>query len=817
MAILPGNQGELARIARDVTTRFAGHRAAISGVVARYIGSGPASFRPLPIDAAARELRLAVASATVPLRMAPGGELPPCLFESPNDVKPVLRLGQILVERDASNYQRIASCERCSARTVCAGPIKSIAARVAPLARPLGDDERAAGLVPMSEERARVLLEYRSQFFLTSPEGTVRERRIVRVNFHCNQACDFCFVSRELPPVEHERIVKEITEVAERKAVLDLSGGEPTLNPRLSEYLSLARDLGVPEVELQTNAIKMADAAFAKQLVDAGLKQAFVSLHGITPEVCDRVTAAPGTFVKTVQGIKNLISLGVITRLNFVVCGYNAQQLAKFPDFVAREFGSIRPETQIDINFSYVAASTDNVPRDTGLIPRFTDVAWALAEARSRSVALNIRMTGFDSKCGVPACYLPRDIREEHFAKDIPKEELAHVGNGFTKSSACASCELDRRCYGIRTTYAEMYGTDELRPIVNGEVTTAPVISKPTSLRGTVWTSIGLSPSHTLFESSPALLVDESAWLPAKLTWVEASGSTHDREIVQLDVGLREVIKVERASVGAAERAAAEFTARGYVARVFSDGGNAQRSARAIAFVGRSRAAVDEAMAVEPNLVLPFGERDQLVHRMGALLGYPSCCVDWFARTKDQDDATHIERLGSQQQGALSFEQNWVAVPIRLFSHFPCSPTCAATAKLAKATFAAIQAKSLEYATHLERALRTVSLASSADRFALLVDARSDGPDSYRYSGVLSHRTLGVEHGILSRPTFRAFYLEVVAPLEQGNRVRRTPSSLLVYRDETLIREIHFAPKQCPRLLDFTGSKIVRRLSVTPG
>ena len=251
---------------------------------------------------------------------------------------------------------------------------------------------------------------------------------------------------------------------ARRGASLSLSGGEPTLNPRLLAYIARATELGIERLDLQTNAIKMSDAAFAQALAAAGLKTAFVSLHGTTPATSDLVTRAPGTFVKTVQGIKNLLSVGILTRLNFVLCGHNSAEFAEWPDYVAREFVGLGPHA-VQINFSFAAASTHNVPRDTALLPRFSDVAWALEAALDRADALGIPLLGFDSQCGVPACFLPPRVRESFFTQDLPGTALSDFSMAFRKGEACSACALEDRCYGVRTAYAEMYGTGELRAI----------------------------------------------------------------------------------------------------------------------------------------------------------------------------------------------------------------------------------------------------------------------------------------------------------------------------------------------------------------
>jgi pyruvate-formate lyase-activating enzyme len=397
----------------------------------------------------------AAARSGLAVAAAPGSALPPCVFADHEEAASVLYLFED--ERASRDHTRIALCEGCGARHVCPGPRVAVAAEVAAIGHrlPLG----ARG-IPLPRERERVLRELRSVLFKKGPGGAALEHRVLRVNFHCNQACDFCFVSRELPPPEEDLLEAELAEAARRGASLALSGGEPTLNPRLAFYLARAVELGITRVQLQTNAIKMSDPAYTAELVAAGLRSAFVSLHGTTAATSDRVTAAPGTFVKTLAGIKNLIDAGVAVCLNFVLCAYNAAELAALPDFVAREL-----QGRAEVNFSFVAAGSENVPRDTGLIPRFSDVAWALEAAIDRARALGIAFLGFDSQCGVPACFLPEDVRAQWFVEDLPPEEIGAFAGSFRKGEACERCALSRRCYGLRAAYADTYGTGELRPL----------------------------------------------------------------------------------------------------------------------------------------------------------------------------------------------------------------------------------------------------------------------------------------------------------------------------------------------------------------
>ena len=58
---------------------------------------------------------------------------------------------------------------------------------------------------------------------------------------------------------------------------LVLSGGEPTLHPQLADLIRFAKSLGAFDViEMQSNGVKCADMAYARELVEAGLEQGHV-------------------------------------------------------------------------------------------------------------------------------------------------------------------------------------------------------------------------------------------------------------------------------------------------------------------------------------------------------------------------------------------------------------------------------------------------------------------------------------------------------------------------------------------------------------
>jgi pyruvate-formate lyase-activating enzyme len=249
-----------------------------------------------------------------------------------------------------------------------------------------------------------------------------------------------------------------IREAGERRAILCLSGGEPTLNPRLADYVALGKAAGVRRIELQTNAIRLGDGPLCDALAAAGLDEALVSLHAATAEISDAVTAAPGTFVKTVAGLDRLARSPVRLRLNFVFCRRNAAEFPAVVDLVAARW----PAAILGV--SVVGSHTDVVPRTTELIPRFSEIATPLGEGLRRARAAGITVTGFESMCGMPLCLVPPEAAAWREIPELPPGE----GEGeFVKPDACRACALAPRCFGLRRGYVELYGGGEVRPVAH--------------------------------------------------------------------------------------------------------------------------------------------------------------------------------------------------------------------------------------------------------------------------------------------------------------------------------------------------------------
>jgi len=420
----------------------------------------PDALAPLPamLDAAAKLVDAARTHA-LPVSLDPATFLPPCLFPRPARIASIYALTAGGAERPG--HARLPACEACAVRDRCPGPPVDLPDDLAddlPAAtpRPLADDRLRRRLTVIATPREQIERELVTREVYRRPGGRTVPAHIVRIGFRCNQACHFCFVSTHLPAAPPARVEAAIDEIAELRGILVLSGGEPTLDPRLAAYARRGKAGGAIEVELQTNATRLGDPATCRELHEAGVDTAFVSLHGATADVSDRVTAAPGTFERTRAGLDALVASGIRVRINFVLCELNREQ---FPAFVAM-MAERWPAAALTVSF--VGTSTDLVPRAPWLVPRYRDVLPALQRGLALARTRGLEVGGFDSMCGLPLCLVPDDLRPFFDLAPIPPDS---DGGEFIKPAPCERCVLQSRCFGLRRGYAQMYGWEELSPV----------------------------------------------------------------------------------------------------------------------------------------------------------------------------------------------------------------------------------------------------------------------------------------------------------------------------------------------------------------
>jgi len=290
---------------------------------------------------------------------------------------------------------------------------------------------------------------------------------IVRLLEPCQARCAFCICRSAQPDMvsSADDIEERISSgrVAGFRDVV-FTGGEPTLVRELPELLSRARTLRYRRVGVQTNGIKMADMAYAQELVSAGLNSVLQSLHSHEPGVHESIFQIDGCFTDCVRAVQNSMALGLNVCLNYVTTVDNQDGHRDFVRFVHENFGRPnrwrfphRPRYP-SISFSSMSPQGWGA-NNSSILPRLSSVASSvrLAAELAEELGIFVRIPGL---CGFPPCLLP----EHALLFDELRDSEPVTIEARQYFDGCDDCAFRGGCSGYWKGYVLHHGTEEFRP-----------------------------------------------------------------------------------------------------------------------------------------------------------------------------------------------------------------------------------------------------------------------------------------------------------------------------------------------------------------
>lgn len=338
----------------------------------------------------------------------------------------------------------------------------------------------------------------------------VGDRVHICVGADCNNNCIFCMeddredralrVGDQTPEdvrkmIESNRGVREIL----------FTSGEPTLNQDLPRFIRWASEAGYRVVGVISNGRRFSYEPYLRGLLDAGMNNVIVSIHGHDRKTHDALARTRGSFSQTLAGLENLHRLrgdrDFRVQTSTVVNRRNLPHLAAFCrlmetfDLDQHVFNVMMPDGRGERFF-------DN------LMPRYGEVTRAFLELVPR---LSAAFLGRVALVDIPYCTtegLPDSLRgyveryfhyepEGSFERRSRGMERSGSGEdaaglfvegsltgektaftrvtrtyqeGFVKDkrAACERCRYHPVCRGIWKPYLERFGWDEFEPVTSG-------------------------------------------------------------------------------------------------------------------------------------------------------------------------------------------------------------------------------------------------------------------------------------------------------------------------------------------------------------
>lgn len=160
----------------------------------------------------------------------------------------------------------------------------------------------------------------------------------LNINNVCNLKCTHCYRKPENNRGGIKNAYSLLDQLRRTKMNgrmrLDILGGEPLLSEDFMDVVSYAKTKArIENIQVFTNAT-LIDDAVAVKMRNSGVKIAVVPLHSHIEKVHDSITQVPGSWVKTANGIRSLLSAGIKTYSVIIFMSCNVDNLKELELFV---------------------------------------------------------------------------------------------------------------------------------------------------------------------------------------------------------------------------------------------------------------------------------------------------------------------------------------------------------------------------------------------------------------------------------------------------------------------------------------------------
>ncbi|SKA84778.1 hypothetical protein SAMN02745704_01817 [Paucidesulfovibrio gracilis DSM 16080] len=171
---------------------------------------------------------------------------------------------------------------------------------------------------------------------------------LLEITWRCNLACPVCFASAGVPKrpdltkPEVEHMLREVMRLS-GPCNIQFSGGEPSIHPDLPFFISLAKQIGFPFVQLNTNGLRAArEKSFAPAMARAGLDSVFLQFDSHRPEPYEQLRGA-SLLEEKLLAVERFIAAGIgVVLVPTVIPGVNDQDLGGLLELAASRSPGVR-------------------------------------------------------------------------------------------------------------------------------------------------------------------------------------------------------------------------------------------------------------------------------------------------------------------------------------------------------------------------------------------------------------------------------------------------------------------------------------------
>lgn len=300
------------------------------------------------------------------------------------------------------------------------------------------------------------------------------------INYECNNNCLFCPNRNEkykgtMNFINFKDSLNTIMSNSNIKHIT-ISGGEPTLNKDFIKIMKYATECNIT-VGLFSNSNRFADKDFIEEFADTVKpdKLCITSvIHSCESDVHDSITQVTGSFDRTVQGLKNLISKNYHVMIKNCINQLNYRKINEYINFVISEFPSV-----YNIGLYGLDYCGTNDEQNKKVKVKFSEI----------SPYLETALENFGKKktnhrvivCDIPLCtvkpkywkYFDCNKNKTNSARSAPDTKESEYGKVEfntpnlcgTFSSKCKECKVENNCPGTWKSSWELLGDQDIMPV----------------------------------------------------------------------------------------------------------------------------------------------------------------------------------------------------------------------------------------------------------------------------------------------------------------------------------------------------------------
>jgi MoaA/NifB/PqqE/SkfB family radical SAM enzyme len=273
-------------------------------------------------------------------------------------------------------------------------------------------------------------------------------------SFTCNLFCKYC----HNPPDGGRKKIKEILAEIKKSDIDSISlegNGEPTTNPDLIELIEKARENGVKNIMLSTNAVNLSNKDLAFRLAEL-VDFITINFPSHIKEIYNSLTRSV-KYEMAIKALDNLKESGKLykARIFHIIVRENYKFLPELPIWLYKNY----PDIGL-LNFTFVR-NKGRVKNNKEIVASYKEVFPYLKLALLKTKRMGKKAVIQN----MPLCVLNgvEGFSFEYHRWLRGDKALESGIDAPGKIAACLKCNLRKGCCGARKDYLKIYGHSELK------------------------------------------------------------------------------------------------------------------------------------------------------------------------------------------------------------------------------------------------------------------------------------------------------------------------------------------------------------------